>query len=353
MLLDLPQITLWVAGVFFHRFYMRYSMVEERNGIHHYVRIFLFSLCHSALWSSFYLQSCSRTNRRQNIAATALFLANKTEENCRKTKEIIIAVARVAQKNSRLIIDEQSKEYWRWRDSILMYEELMLELLTFDLMIDNPYRSLFELLGQLDLAHNKTLRQAAWTFCNDACLTALPLLMEARDIAISAIFFASAHTTQQIDDVDGEPWWRFLNGDEGKCVRAIDVMRQFYTENPLRKQNPSLPSPAFLLENTRRRGQIVHSQTPPPTATPMADRSTQSPKPQANGGADRASESRDSRDPDIVMSGASQQPPSQRVNGNASPTKRKSVDSDAESEGARAAKRPRSSDDEEGEVADS
>lgn len=37
ILLDLPQITLWVAGVFFHRFYMRFSMVEEKQGIHHYV----------------------------------------------------------------------------------------------------------------------------------------------------------------------------------------------------------------------------------------------------------------------------------------------------------------------------
>ena len=38
VLLDLPQITFWVAGVFFHRFYMRFSMVEEKQGIHHYVR---------------------------------------------------------------------------------------------------------------------------------------------------------------------------------------------------------------------------------------------------------------------------------------------------------------------------
>lgn len=38
ILLDLPQITLWVAGVFFHRFYMRYSMAEEKKGVHHYVR---------------------------------------------------------------------------------------------------------------------------------------------------------------------------------------------------------------------------------------------------------------------------------------------------------------------------
>lgn len=39
VMLDLPQITLWVAGVFFHRFYMRCSMVQEKGGIHHYVSI--------------------------------------------------------------------------------------------------------------------------------------------------------------------------------------------------------------------------------------------------------------------------------------------------------------------------
>lgn len=43
MLLELPQITIWVAAVFFHRFYMRYSMVEQNGGIHHYVRrVFIF-----------------------------------------------------------------------------------------------------------------------------------------------------------------------------------------------------------------------------------------------------------------------------------------------------------------------
>ena len=38
ILLKLPYTTIWVAGVFFHRFYMRRSMVEEKGGIHHYVR---------------------------------------------------------------------------------------------------------------------------------------------------------------------------------------------------------------------------------------------------------------------------------------------------------------------------
>jgi protein BUR2 len=209
-------------------------------------------------------------------------LANKVEENCRKTKDIIIAVAKVAQKNAKLIIDEQSKEYWRWRDSILTYEEVMLEQLTFDLMIDNPYRHLYELLGRLDIVHNKELRQAAWAFCNDACLTAIPLLIDARDVAISAIFFASISTNQQIDDIKGQPWWKSLRGNEELCRTAIDVIVQFYTENPLRKQNPSLPSPAYHLENTRRRGDTLLSQpdTLSTVGTPMeGDRASRSPGP--------------------------------------------------------------------------
>ncbi|KAM5355804.1 hypothetical protein ACJ41O_002450 [Fusarium nematophilum] len=320
VMLDLPQITLWVAGVFFHRFYMRLSMVQEKGGIHHY-----------------------------NIAATALFLANKVEENCRKTKDIIIAVAKVAQKNARLIIDEQSKEYWRWRDSILTYEEVMLEQLTFDLMIDNPYHHLFELLGKLDIVHNKNLRQAAWAFCNDACLTAIPLLIEARDVAISAIFFASVHTNQQIDDINGEPWWKHLRGDEGRCSRAIEVMRQFYTENPLRKQNPSLPSPAFHLENTRRRGDTLLSQPDTlssTTGTPMeGDRASRSPGPASRvNGAGKDGEGRYH-----AREGGSQSKSEENDYAPRSPLKRRERE-DGDSKNDRAGKRARLSEDEEGEL---
>ncbi|AEO53614.1 hypothetical protein MYCTH_2295180 [Thermothelomyces thermophilus ATCC 42464] len=259
ILLELPQLTLWVAGVFFHRFYMRYSMVEERGGIHHY-----------------------------NIAATALFLANKTEENCRKTKDLIIAVAKVAQKNTKLVIDEQSKEYWKWRDSILAYEELMLEALTFDLLVDNPYVRLHEYMGQLNLLRNMRLRDSVWAFCNDACLTVLPLLLNARDIAIAAIFFATAVTREKIDDVNGEPWWKYLRGSETHTVNAVNLMIEFYKENPLRKQDSKVPgSPKFDLESTRRRGELSLSQmdldssqynTPtPPAGTDRGG--TQSPRP--------------------------------------------------------------------------
>lgn len=289
------------------------------------------------------------TSTIKNIAATALFLANKTEENCRKTKDIIIAVAKVAQKNAKLVIDEQSKEYWRWRDSILTYEEVMLEQLTFDLMVDNPYHHLFKLLDQLGIVHNKNLRQAAWAFCNDACLTSIPLLIGPRDVAISAIFFASIYANQQIEDINGEPWWKLLKGDEVLCSHAIEVMRQFYTENPLRKQNPSLPSPAFHLQNTRKRGDTLLSQPDTlssTTGTPLeVDRASRSPG--ANSRVNGAAQDGEGRYPERDEGSPSRHDENGRPP--RSPLKRREPD-DGEEQSDRAEKRAKLSEDEEGEL---
>ncbi|KAK6958259.1 hypothetical protein Daesc_001056 [Daldinia eschscholtzii] len=328
ILLELPQTTLYVAGVFFHRFFMRRSMVEEKHGIHHY-----------------------------NIAATALFLANKTEENCRKTKDIIIAVAKVAQKNVKLVVDEQSKEYWRWRDSILMFEEVMLENLTFDLMIESPHFKLYDFLGQLQSIHNKNLRHAAWAFLNDSCLTTLPLLMDARDIAIAAIFFSSCFTGERIEDVNGEPWWKALNGNEDNCAKAILVLKDFYIENPLRKQeNPYSQSPVFNLDSTRRRGEDIDIRST--NGTPRTDSATQSPKGKVSS-VDEAAAEREADtaaaesasqaapgDSDAILKEAANNP---NLHPGTNGTKRKEVESLASD--SRDPKRQRlSSDDDEGEV---
>lgn len=137
---------------------------------------------------------------------------------------------------------------------ILLYEEMMLEVLTFDLMIENPFNFLFHILKDLGMDRNKRLLHAAWAFCSDASLTTLCLVMDTRDIALSAIFFASTYSREPINDIDGEPWWKKLNVNEKNLNKAIDIMREFYTENPLRKDNPYHGSPEFSLENTRKRG---------------------------------------------------------------------------------------------------
>ncbi|KAF2487634.1 cyclin-like protein [Neohortaea acidophila] len=194
IMLKLPQLTLSTAAIFFQRFLMRASLKKEHNGIpklHQY-----------------------------QAAATALFLATKVEESCRKMKELILAFCRVAQKNPNLIIDEQSKDWWRWRDCILHNEDVLLETLCFDLTVESPHRQLFELLKFYGLEHNKRLRNAAWSFVTDSNNTQLCLLCTSRTIAIASLHAACRYCDVAIpDDAKGRPWW------EAQHVRLKDVRR--------------------------------------------------------------------------------------------------------------------------------
>jgi hypothetical protein len=245
-------------------------------GVHHYVRSSSSSPSSLSPYTSWNLprskshaklkvkdDSLTFVSLEQNIAATALFLATKTEENCRKTKEIVIAVAKVAQKNASLIIDDQSKEYWRWRDSILLYEEVMLELLTFDVVLQSPYTILYDQLQKLGIEYIKPLRNVAWAFLNDSSLTTLCLLMPAKDIAIGAIYFAAKFLNDTIpDDENGNPWWELLGGEPDKIVRAVGILAEFWSDNPLKRtENPygEAASSGDDLDRTRGRSEGASS----------------------------------------------------------------------------------------------
>lgn len=180
-------------------------------------------------------------------------------------------MAKVAQKNASLIIDEQSKEYWRWRDNLLLYEELMLEYLTFDVVLHSPYNSLYGFLQKLHLEDNKQLRNVAWAYLNDSCLTMLCLQMSPKDIAIGGLYFAAKFTGEKIpDDERGDPWWTQLGGRPDLIIKAVAVIYEFYTENPLkRNDNPYAQSPSSItneddLDGTRLRTFPSSLATPSP-----------------------------------------------------------------------------------------
>ncbi|TVY12792.1 Cyclin pch1 [Lachnellula arida] len=277
ILLKLPQLTIATASIFFQRFYMRASMDQSKvGGIHHYVRSSQTrapsissgppsklprSKSHANLMAKD--PQANYESLEQTIAGTALFLATKTEENCRKTKEVVIACAKVAQKNSNLVIDEQSKEYWRWRDNLLLFEEQMLEFLTFDVVLKSPHNILYEILNKLHIEENRKLRNAAWAFLNDGCLTTLYLQVPARDSAIAAVYFAAKFTGETIpDDENGNPWWERVGGRPDKITTATGIMFEFWTENPLqRAENPYEQSPFPFaseedLHRSRRRASL-------------------------------------------------------------------------------------------------
>ncbi len=200
IMLKLPQITLATASVFLHRFYMRHSM----QTYHYY-----------------------------SMAATCLFLAYKVEECVRKMRELVVACVRVAQKDPHKNVDEQDKEYWRWRDNILQYEDLLLEAICFDLSLEPPYKTLFDLLMQFEQGDNKRLRNAAWAFVNDSCLTTLCLLFPSRTIAASALYAAAKHCDVAFpDDARGRPWWEVIDVDVASIRRACNYMASIYESGP-------------------------------------------------------------------------------------------------------------------------
>ena len=230
--LKLPQLTLSTAAVFFNRFLMRRSLVAKGGvkPLHHYVRAYAFSTSTTER-RSFCFSAAISSNSWQEIAATSIFLATKVEETCRKMKEIVIACCRVAQKNPTLLVDEQTKDFWRWRDTILLNEDVLLETICFDLTVESPHKILYDMLKQLGAAHAKPLRSAAWSFLNDSTTTQLCLLFPSRAIAAAALYCAAKHCSFAFpDDKVGRPWWEVMHVSLRDIKRACNYMADVYIE---------------------------------------------------------------------------------------------------------------------------
>lgn len=252
IMLKLPQTTLCSASIFFNRFLMRRSLVkkEGHKPLHHYVGIRRISLlqnmenlsleakpsaAESTPETTLFKLFGDETNEVQQIAATALFLATKVEEHTRKLKDLVVACCRVAQKNPNLLVDEQTKDFWLWRDTIIFNEDVLLENLCFDLTIESPYKLLYDFLRYFGLHHNKKLRDAAWAFLNDSNMTQLCLLYTSRTIAATALYYAAKATEVDLpEDEHGRPWWDVQKVKLREVKKAMNYIVDFYENSPLK-----------------------------------------------------------------------------------------------------------------------
>lgn len=119
-------------------------------------------------------------------------------------------------------MDEQTKDFWRWRDTILLNEDYVLELLCFDLTTESPYNLIFDFLKKYDVASNKLLRDTSWGFINDTNLTHMCLLFSSRTIAAAALYCGARRAGVEFpDDAQGCPWW------ETQGVKGIEMRRAY------------------------------------------------------------------------------------------------------------------------------
>ncbi|CAG7990798.1 unnamed protein product [Penicillium olsonii] len=253
LMLKMPPQTSMTASVYMHRFLMRYSLMGQ------------------------YPEIAKELMHPKVIAGVALFVAFKVDETMRRMKDFVIACCRVAMKQSNLVVDEQSKDYWRWRDLILQNESVMLEYLSFDLQLESPYRILWEYTCYLGVQENRALRNSSWAFLSDSTYTVLCLQYPPRVIAAAALYAAARHSKVAFpDDAQGRPWWEQLDVRLDDLIRACSTIVQIY-ERVQQSHNKNYPefaiSEAFPNDPTRLfdTDKSASEQTPKPPSLSVTD----------------------------------------------------------------------------------
>lgn len=192
-----------------------------------------------------------------------MFLATKVEENVRKMKELVVACVRVALKDPNKLVDEQTKDFWKWRDTILYSEDVLLESLCFDMNVEPPYKTMYEMLKYYNVEHNKRLRNASWAFLSDSCLTQLCLLYTSRTIAAASLYAGARLVKLELPEEDGKPWW------EIQCVKLRDIRRACNYMADLYESVPSKDGEPSIYAGLRSPEDGSYFDTPTPGQHPM------------------------------------------------------------------------------------
>ncbi|KAI0031830.1 cyclin-like protein [Vararia minispora EC-137] len=145
---------MFTAATWFHRFYMRYSMDDYH---------------------------------RQNVAASCIFLATKTEECGRKLRDVAKVVCAKVHNNSMDSVSD-GKEVDEISRAILMTEEVLLEALCFDFVVDSPHFDLVSLFETYEVP--QAVQDHALSIANDSYRTPLCVLYMPKTIAAACYILA-------------------------------------------------------------------------------------------------------------------------------------------------------------------
>ncbi|KAI9245118.1 cyclin-like protein [Phascolomyces articulosus] len=220
-----PQLAVATACTFFHRFFMRQSMQR----FHVY-----------------------------DIAATSLFVATKVEECTRRIKDFVNVCAQKAQKNDRLQLTEDSKDFNKWKDTMLCNETILLQTLCFDIAIEHPQACLLDMEKELGLSQACTRR--AWIFLYQSLGAPLCLLYKPKTIAAAALVLAWQFSEND-QQAPPENWWEVIGVDPGQVYELAVEMLEFDEEHYPRKPSTPHHSSSFHQHSSSQHHQSSSSQS--------------------------------------------------------------------------------------------
>ncbi|KAH7930802.1 cyclin-like protein [Leucogyrophana mollusca] len=159
--LGLPSSAMFTAATWFHRFFMRFSMEDYH---------------------------------RQDVAASCVFLATKTEECGRKLRDVAricqskitgIDIAHIPTDSLYLHL---SQEVEQLQTAILLTEEVLLEAICFDFGTSSPHAELVDLFDAEQIGTR--VQDYAWSIAHDSYRTPLCILFSPRVIATACYVLA-------------------------------------------------------------------------------------------------------------------------------------------------------------------
>lgn len=140
----------------------------------------------------------------QDVAASCIFLATKTEECGRKLRDVAkVFYSKVAKIDINDISDDNKvgvhvasawqitdgkQELETYQTAILLTEEALLEALCFDFVVDSPHAELVDLVAARQ--DTEQLTECAWSIANDTARTPLCVLFPSRIIAAACYILA-------------------------------------------------------------------------------------------------------------------------------------------------------------------
>lgn len=155
-------------------------------------------------------------------------------------KELVVACVRVALKDPNKLVDEQTKDFWKWRDTILYSEDVLLESLCFDLNVESPYKIMYDMLRYYGVEHNKKLRNSSWAFLSDSASTQMCLLFTSRTIAAASLYAGARVAEVELGEDDGKPWWEIQHVKLRDIRRACNLMADLYEKSPDKDGEPNM-----------------------------------------------------------------------------------------------------------------
>jgi protein BUR2 len=167
-------------------------------------------------------------------------------------------------------LERPQQDFWKWRDTILYSEDVLLEALCFDLNVESPYKTMYDMLKYYGVEHNKKLRNSAWAFLSDSASTQMCLLFTSRTVAAASLYAGARMAEVDLGDDDGKPWWEIQHAKLRDIRKACNLMADLYEKSPDKDGEPSIyaglrtPEDGIDFGDTPRSMEGVQSTGPEP-----------------------------------------------------------------------------------------